>query len=674
MVVIAASLIICCICFVFGIMGTVIYLQSNFSADQNSSPVLQLPGIEQSTRTIPENNNSSTETDPFSPTIDNAILDSSYQTLETLTNIIIPENDPRDLAQRLKGVNDIPDTVPITNEWQVGEQTQFWVSNVDTNENRQINALLGYKTKDIYFWIEEGIDYDQTDLENLVETFENDILPINREFFGTEWTPGIDEDPRLYVVYAKNLGSSLAGYFSSADELPSQVHKYSNAHEMFLLNADTIGLDQKFTYGVLAHEYQHMIHWYSDRNETSWLNEGFAELAAFLNGYYESGFDSIYLMNTDVQLNDWPNDSGSTTPHYGAAFLFVDYFLNRFGEEATKALVNNSDNGMNSVDKVLTHLNITDPVTNLPVTADSVFEDWIIANYVLDNRISNGIYDYENYPSLSPATITEKINTCDFDWKDRTVSQYGVDYIDLQCNQDFTLHFSGTATTNVIDEFSYSGDYAYWSNKGDESQMVLSHSFDFSGISDPIDMTFMTWYDIETDYDYVYLTATTDGVTYQILESENCTKDNPSGNSYGCGFNGESGGWIEQSIDLTQFAGQTVTLQFEYVTDAAVNGEGFLLDDVAIPAINYFSDFEEDGGGWESNGWARTNNLLPQTYKVILLEYKSGTVNIQELELSDNQDYSIQINGKLNNKTILIVSGTTRFTRQPAIYRIRSIQ
>ena len=28
-----------------------------------------------------------------------------------------------------------------------------------------------------------------------------------------------------------------------------------------------------------------------------------------------------------------------TSPHYGASFLFMTYFLDRFGEEATKALV-----------------------------------------------------------------------------------------------------------------------------------------------------------------------------------------------------------------------------------------------------------------------------------------------------------------------------------------------
>ena len=88
---------------------------------------------------------------------------------------------------------------------------------------------------------------------------------------------------------------------------------------------------EDYIYGTMAHEFQHMIHWYQDRNEESWLNEGFSELAAFLNGYYSDRPDYDYIMQPDMQLNDWPNDKDSTLPHYGASFLFVDYFLNRFG-------------------------------------------------------------------------------------------------------------------------------------------------------------------------------------------------------------------------------------------------------------------------------------------------------------------------------------------------------
>ncbi len=211
----------------------------------------------------------------------------------------------------------------------------FWVSNVDTNENFQITANLEYVTDHAYFWIEDGVSFDARELQRLGDAFENQIYPTNREFFGSEWSPGVDNDPHLYILLAENLGFRLAGYFSSADELHPLAHDYSNAHEMFLLNADNIDLGDEYTYGVLSHEFQHMIHWYTDRNEESWLNEGFSELSSLLNDFDPGGFDGIYAMNPDLQLTDFRRDDpDATTPHYGAGLLLTTYFLDRFGEDA----------------------------------------------------------------------------------------------------------------------------------------------------------------------------------------------------------------------------------------------------------------------------------------------------------------------------------------------------
>ena len=236
-------------------------------------------------------------------------------TLETLKAVIVPENDPRELACRLEGKCDIPETMPPpASPRQVGDTDQFWVTNVQTNENFRVQATLEYVTPHVYFWVQDGVRYDENEMRDLVDAFEDHMYPTNREFFGSEWSPGIDGDEHIYILYARGLGFSIAGYFSSADEVPPQAHEYSNAHEMFLFNADNTDLGEEFTYGVLAHEFQHMIHWYQDRNESSYLNEGFSEVAAFLNGYDIGGFDWLYSTNPDLQLNDWPNDQSKTAP------------------------------------------------------------------------------------------------------------------------------------------------------------------------------------------------------------------------------------------------------------------------------------------------------------------------------------------------------------------------
>ena len=594
----------------------------------------------------------------------------AIETLNTLKNTIVPNNDLRDLAFRLSGITDIPETMsgPAL-IYNVGDREDFWVTDMDTDENFSINAELQYESEHVYFWVEEGISYDEDALAELVNTFEDSIYPTNREFFGSEWSPGIDHDEHLYILFAGGLGGNIAGYFSSIDSVHPLAHQYSNAHETFVMNADTVDLDERFTYGVLAHEFQHMIHWYQDRNESTWLNEGFAELAAFLNGYYEGGFDRLYIWEPDLQVNDWPNDPNATTPHYGAAFLYVAYFLDRFGEEATQALVGDPANGMDSVDQVLADLDETDPLSGAPLRADDVFADWAVTNYLNDSSVGDGRYAYLRYTDAYTASPTETISNCPLDWQTRRVNQYGVDYIALDCEGSFILNFEGVTEVGVLPERAYSGDFAFWSNKGDESDITLTQEFDFTDVTGDLTFTFQTWFDLEEGYDYLYFEASEDGETWQILTTPSGTADDPSGNSYGWGYNGTTDGWINEKIDLSQFAGRKVYLRFEYVTDAAVNGEGLLLDDVAIPEIGYATDFEKDDGGWEAAGFVRIENRLPQTYRVMLIQDGNSTT-VENLTLDELQSFSLPVTlGGGNSETILVVTGTTRFTRQPALYR-----
>jgi immune inhibitor A len=52
---------------------------------------------------------------------------------------------------------------------------------------------------------------------------------------------------------------------------------------------------------------------------------------------------------------------------------------------------------LESFDAVLAEMGLTDPLTGLPVTADDVFSDWAVANYLRDAGISDGRYTYHNY-------------------------------------------------------------------------------------------------------------------------------------------------------------------------------------------------------------------------------------------------------------------------------------
>ena len=54
--------------------------------------------------------------------------------------------------------------------------------------------------------------------------------------------------------------------------------------------------------------------------------------------------------------------------------MFTTYFLDRFGEEATQAVVHDQQNGLDSIDNVLAQRNVTDPLTGQVITADDFFQ------------------------------------------------------------------------------------------------------------------------------------------------------------------------------------------------------------------------------------------------------------------------------------------------------------
>jgi hypothetical protein len=598
----------------------------------------------------------------------------AQETERQLVAAEVPISDPLDLAVRLKGIADPPRLVAETAApIPVGTVRSFWASNVDDNSNFQVQALLAHASEHVYFWVEKGVDFDLGDVESLVRVFEQRSYPTNREFFGPEWTPGVDGDVHLYVLFAGNLGDGIAGYYSSNDEYAPIVRQYSNGHEMFYMNADTVTLDDEFTDSVMAHEFQHMIHWYRDRNEQSWMNEGFSTLSELLNGFDIGGADWAYSVDPDIPLTYWPSPVESR--HYGQSFLFLAYFLDRFGEEATRALVADTYNGLDSIDRVLADLGASDPSSGRAVTADDVYADWSVAAMINDPAIDDGLYAYDRVPAAPSLALSDEFDVCPLQ-ETRSVEQYGLDGISIRCPGDWRVHFDGSTLAQVVPADPHSGNFAFWTNRGDESDMRLTRTIDLTDVDGEVTAEYWVWYDIELDYDYVYVEASEDGgETWTILTTPSGTAENPTGNSYGWGYTGFSGGidggeWIRETVDLTPYAGEQVELRFEYITDAAVNGDGLLLDDFSISALGYATDFELEDGEWRAEGFVRMYNRVPQTYRLMLIE-QGGETSVRPVAVDDEQQAEFELSlGGETDEAILMVVGTSRHTWQPAPYRM----
>lgn len=94
-----------------------------------------------------------------------------------------------------------------------------------------------------------------------------------------------------------------------------------------------------------------------------------------------------------------------------------------------------------------------------------------------------------------------------------------------------------------------------------------------------------------------------------------------------------------------------------------------MLDDVSLDSIGYFSDFETDDGGWQSDGFVRIQNSLPQTFRLALI-LKGETTSVEYIKINPDQsaDIPVHIGGDVT-EAVLVVTGTTRYTRQLASYQ-----
>ncbi len=596
-----------------------------------------------------------------------AVPPEAIETRRALEAADIPPRDLIDLTSRLNDPGRPIPPVVRDAPWgfEVGDPHEFWVLNWDVHEYVQVTARLVYETPHAYFFLEEGVDLNQAKLKRLAERFEEGTYPTNREFFGEEWSPGVDNDPHVTILFARTGGIH---YQNSIDEFSRLVNRYSNEMEIVYISADDGQLDDDC---VLAHEFQHVIQWAVDSNEETWLFEGFSELACPINAltaWYSETVCDAFARQPDTQLNAWSGEMGQAPAQYGASYLFLAYFLDRFGRQTTRALVAHQEDGLDSVDAVLSSLDVG-------IGFDDVFADWVVANYINDPGLAEGRY---GYLSLLPPPFESE---ADYEAPDlpverqASVGQYGADYIVLRGAGNFQVDFAGTTLVGLAPASAYGGKYAWWGGRGTNSNTSLTREFDLTGLQKAT-LTFYTWYDIERDFDYAYVEVSRDGERWTTLPGQTTTDYDPNGANYGNGYTGVSDGWIQEKVDLTPYAGHKVQVRFEYVTDDGPVHAGIFLDDIRIPELDLHYDTESGDAGWVVRGFIRSAMLMPQEWLLQLVRQGHGQTTVERLQLNPGNTGRWRVKLDPGEAAILIVSGRTRVTTEPAEYwyTIRSIQ
>ena len=579
------------------------------------------------------------------------------ETDETTQLTDAPDRDLYSLIRRLRPDVEQPVATVVNPEpvsYEAGRTDTFWVAELVDMYMYEVEADLLHVSEHAYWYFQKGYEPRARDLENAARVFDESIYPTVTAALGTEWSPGIDNDPRLTILHTPLR--SVTGYFSASDEYPRSVYPFSNEREMIYMGARAF-VGSPLYLGTLAHELQHAVHWAGDSGEETWVNEGLSEVAKNLADY---GFTFVQFF-TDypgTQLTGWPARGESTLPHYGAATLFIEYLAQHYGgHESLGELVTQPEDGAAGVTAYLQSL-------GYEATFRDVFMDWLVANH-LDALGTVEGYSYEGLDvSVRPSSIIRRYGE-----HSGTVAQYAGDYLEIRLAEgDALLTFQGQARTPILPTTAHSGSHCWWGNRGDAINSSLTTTVDLSQV-DQATLSFWTWYAIEESWDYAYVEVSTDGgETWSVLEGRLTSPESQLGIGFGPGYTGLSDGWQQETIDLSPYAGQETLLRFEYVTDEGVNDDGICIDDVSIPEIGFMDD-AEGPGEWDALGFVRTDNSVPQEHLVQVVEFGDETT-IRQMEVDSNGRGELVLSGFGSGleKAIVIVAPVAPKTSQPSSY------
>ena len=580
-------------------------------------------------------------------------------TAASIASVDKPDRDLIQLAIRYGLADQLPTVVATPAPAKVGDEDTLWVANTTDNTYFQVQARLVIQSERMSLWSTSVSTSGDDRLNRAAIELENRILDTLVERFGFAGHTAL-EGFHINILHGNIPG--VAGYYSSADEYPNWVNPHSNQRKMIYINTAILRPDTQVYYAVVAHELMHALQWIFDPSEATWVSEGTAELAA------EAVFGPLtwsatsYLERPSTQLNGWidPNQD-AVSAHYGGGYLFFRYLAGILGDfkSAGDILLQMSD-GIAGVESYFKDSAISKRF-------DDLFGDWALANYLRDTSISEGQYGYPfkiAKPAVTPvAGVASAL--------EGEIPPFGVHYLELTpASTGLRIEFAGDAEVKAVPVDPETGDWQWWSNRGDSMNTNLTRTVDLTDVSSAT-LTYRIWHDIEKDFDYGYLSVSTDnGKRWQSIETPLTTQSNPNGQNYGNAYNGENEAqqarWLDEVVDLTPFAGQKILLRFEYVTDDAYVREGFGIEGIEIEALGW-KDSPGDTG-WRSDGFVRlTENRLSASYRVALIRLGDPPL-IEWMSLDDRQSGTVVINP--DESATLVLMSTTRFTNQPAGFRL----
>jgi PKD repeat protein len=205
--------------------------------------------------------------------------------------------------------------------WSISDTTTMSVSG--STKSLTVQKI----TPTAAFMVEDGYVLQSSVLNDWATTWDQTIEPIVMTYFGKDYgdgnglsPPDTDDNCQVEIVIIEIDGAGkTGGFFSPSVSGESIFIDYSDA-------------TLPWSKVILAHELQHLLHNALDQYENNWVDEGAADMAAFLCFGGSStlyGHVNAWSQRSSESVRWW--DQSEDTADYGGGFIFLLYLADHLG-------------------------------------------------------------------------------------------------------------------------------------------------------------------------------------------------------------------------------------------------------------------------------------------------------------------------------------------------------
>jgi hypothetical protein len=124
---------------------------------------------------------------------------------------------------------------------------------------------------------------------------------------------------------------------------------------------------------------------------------------------------------------------------------------------------------------------------------------------------------------------------------------------------------------------------------------------------------------------------------------------------------------LEESVDLSPFAGQEILLRFQHITDDAINASGICFRNISIPEAGQ-PDLVD---GWRSRGFVLINNRVKQDYIVQVIEIDAEANRVKSIPMDKSNSGEVVVEAPQGlGRLVVAVGAMAPKTRQAAPYTL----